>query len=315
MIDPLDHLMVVSAMSRLARGGGWARILARKPLEDEIDFVDVELLLEAGVLRRTADDSLEPVHAHPWHFDPEALAAGTLSLLRRALHHAEGHDSGWSGQTVEVAVAQGVASASAATVVGESLLPQLPGAYAAFVSGRAVFLDVGVGTGAFATRLCELYPGTTAVGLDVHQGVLDLASTQSADAGLADRIELRLESVADLSDERRYDLAWMPQAFIPPHAFDPGLRAVQRALRPGGWLVLLLAAAPTGADSFQRAVQAHGAHLTGGGPVEPAAVVAHLRSLGFEQVREIDSGDQSLLLARRPAVGEAPSQMATRRGN
>ncbi len=300
MIDPLDHLMVVSAMSRLARSGAWARILERKPLEDEIDLVDVELLLEAGVLRRCHDESLEPVHAHPWHFDPEALAAGTLSLLRRALHHAEGRDSGWSGHTTEVAVAHGIASASAATVVGESLLPQMPEAHAAFESGRAVFLDVGVGIGSFAIRLCQLYPGVSAVGLDVDQGVLDLAAIRTSDAQLLERIELRLESVADLDDEDHYDLAWMPQGFIPPGAFEPGLTAVHRALRPGGWLVLLLGAAPTGADPFQRAVQVHGAHLTGGGPVEPGAVVELLGSVGFEQVRELDSGDQSLLLAQRP---------------
>lgn len=308
MIDPLDHVMVVSAMSRMARLGGWARILARKPLEDEIDFVDAELLLAAGVLRRTDDECLEPVHPHPWHFEPEALAAGTLSLLRRAIHHAEGHDTSWSGHAIEVAVAQGVASTSAATVVGESLLPQMPEAHAAFLSGHACFLDVGVGTAAFATRLCQLYPGTRAVGLDVHQPVLDRAATHTADAHLSEQIELRLESVADLEDESRYHLAWMPQGFIPPTAFTPGLRAVHRALLPGGWLVLLLAAAPTGADPFQRAVQAHTAHLTGGGPVTPSVVVDLLGSLNFEEVREIGAGDQTLLLARRPltSTDQAP---------
>lgn len=301
MIDATGHVMVISAMSRLARGGGWARILAGKPLEDEIDLVDVDLLLEARVLRRNDDESLVPVHAHPWHFDPEALAAGTLSLLRQALHHAEGRDSGWSGQALEVVIAQGQASASTATVVGESLLPMMPAAYDAFVAGRAVFLDVGVGIGAFASRLCTLYPGVDAVGLDVLRPVLDLAAANLTAAGLSDRIELRLESVADLGEEGRYDLAWMPQGFIPPAAFDVGLHAVHRALRPQGWLVLLLAAAPSGADAFQRALQAHGAHLTGGGPVDPEAVAGRLQAIGFDRVSEIGSGDQSLLLARRPA--------------
>jgi len=301
MIERIDHVMVVSAMSRLARRGGWARILAGKPLEDEIDLIDAELLLEAGVLRRNQEQSLEPIHAHPWHYEPEALAAGTLSVLRQALDHAEGRDSGWSGQRLEVVVAQGRASASTATVIAEDLLPRMPEAHAAFTSGRAVFLDVGVGIGAFASRLCELHPGVSAVGLDVEQSVLDLAAAQLAAAQLSDRIELRLESIADLADMDTYDLAWMPQGFIPPVAFDPGLCAVHRSLRPRGWLLLLLAAAPSGSNAFQRALQTHSAHLSGGGPVEPLVMADRLRSIGFDQVSEICSGDQSLLLARRPA--------------
>ena len=151
-------------------------------------------------------------------------------------------------------------------------------------SGDATLLEVGVGIGAFASTLCRHYPGVSAVGLDVLQPVLDLVATATAEAALADRIELRLQSVADLTDVARYDLAWMPQAFIPRPAFGPGLSAVRRALRPNRWLVLLLAAAPSGADPFQQAVQTHGAHLTGGGPVIPEEVAEQLRFIGFHDV-------------------------------
>lgn len=292
--------MVISAMSRLARQGGWARILEGKPLEDEIDLVDAALLVEAEVLRRNPDDSLELAQAHPWHYDPEALAAGTLSVLRRALDHAEGRTTGGDAADISLAVAQGLASSSAASVVGESLLPRMPEAHRAFASGNATLLDVGVGIGAFASTLCGIYPGTKAVGLDVLQPVLDLAAAQTATAGLADRVELRLQSVADLRDVDRYDLAWMPQAFIPRAAFAPGLSAIRRALRPNRWLVLLLAAAPSGSDPFERAIQDHGAHLTGGGPVVPEEVAEQLRVVGFDDVSEVSSGEQALLLARHP---------------
>ncbi len=90
MIDPSEHPMVISAIARLATQGGWARMLAGKPLEDELDLNDAELLVAAQVLRRNPDDTFEPVDTHPWYFDPVSLAGGLVSYLRRALRHAEG---------------------------------------------------------------------------------------------------------------------------------------------------------------------------------------------------------------------------------
>lgn len=299
MIEPLEHVMVVSAMSRLARHGGWARLLEGKPLENELDLVDAELLVEARVLHRHPDDSLELVHAHPWHYEPESLAAGTLALLRQAVRHAEGRATGWSGDDPDAVLAQGLVSTSTATVVGESLLPQLDGSHAAFTSGPATMLDVGVGIAAFSSKMCQLYPRLRCTGIDVLEPVLESARQRVAAAGLAERIDLRWQSVADLSESECYDLAWVPQAFIPPAALRPGLAAVREALRPGRWLVLLLAAASREADAFQRAVQVHGAHITGGGPVDPADVVVQLEQMGFDRVREVCSGDQSMLVARR----------------
>src|SRR6478735_5561512 len=167
MIESSEHPMVVSAIARLASQGGWARMLAGKPLEDELDLNDAELLVAARVLRRNADESLEPVESHPWYFDPVSLAGGLLSYLRQALRHAEGGTAGWTADDLDIVVAQGRSSASAAAAVGEGMLPYMPGAYEAFLAGTARFLDVGVGIGAVAGKICEMFPGVTAVGLDV----------------------------------------------------------------------------------------------------------------------------------------------------
>jgi hypothetical protein len=300
MIEPSEHPMVVSAMARLARQGGWARILAGKPLEDVLDLNDADLLVAAQVLRRNPDDTLEPVQAHPWHFDPDSLAGGTLSYLRRALRHAEGGDAGWTADDLDLVVAQGRGSVSAATAVGEGLLPQMPAAHDAFLAGRGRFLDVGVGIGAVAVTLCSMYPGTTAVGLDVLAPVLDLARVELAATGMSDRVELRLQSVADLRDREEYDLVWLPQAFIPRSALVAGLAAVHRALRPDRWLVAPVMAAPEDADDFQRAVHAHGAHLTGGGPITVTEVTGLMEQAGFDRVTALDHAGQMVMLARRP---------------
>ena len=300
MIESSEHPMVLGATARLATSGGWARILAGKPLEDVLDINDAELLLAARVLRRNADESLEPVNPHPWYFDPVSLAGAMLSSLRRALRHAEGAAAGWTADDLEIVVAQGRASVSAATAVGEGLLPQMPGAHEAFLEGRARFLDVGVGIGAVAGGICEMFPGVTAVGLDVLEPVLELARRELDEAGLGDRVELRHQSVADLRDESAYDLVWLPQAFIPRAELGPGLEAVFRALRPDRWLVAPVMAPPAGSDDFQRAVSAHGAHLTGGGPIALSEITALLEEAGFDQVTGLDHVGQMVMLARRP---------------
>ncbi len=266
MIEPSEHPMVVSAMGRLATQGGWARILAGKPLEDELDLNDAELLVAARVLQRNPDDTLEPVESHPWYFDPSSLAGGMLSYLRRALRHAEGGTAGWTAEDLDIVVAQGRGSLTAALAIGEGLLPQMAGAHRAFLDGEAQFLDVGVGIGVVAGKICEMFPGATAVGLDVLAPVLEVARTELEGLGLLRRVELRLQSVADLMDVERFDLAWLPQQFIPRGELGPGLKAVCTSLRRDRWVVAPVMAAPYEADEFERAIYAHGAHLSGGGP-------------------------------------------------
>ena len=300
MIEPSEHPMVVSAMARLATHGGWARLLAGKPLEDILDINDAELLVAAHVLRRNSDDSLEPIESHPWYFDPSSLSGGMMSYLKRAVRHAEGAEAGWTADDLEIVVAQGRGSVAAANALGEGLLPQMAAAHEVFLCGEATFLDVGVGIGAVARRICEMYPGVRAVGLDVLEPVLDLARGELAEAGLTERVELRLQSVADLCDVQRFDLAWVPQAFIPRAALRPGLTAVFASLRPDRWLVLPVMAAPGEADPFQRAVFAHDAHLTGGGPITVDEARDLLHEAGFDQVTDLTYGDQVVMLARRP---------------
>jgi cyclopropane fatty-acyl-phospholipid synthase-like methyltransferase len=92
----------------------------------------------------------------------------------------------------------------------------------AFAEGRGSFLDIGVGVAAISIRLVNRYPGTRAVGLDVLPHVLDVAQAEVARSGLSESIDLRLQSVSDLHDHEDYDLAWLPQPFIPRPAFLEG---------------------------------------------------------------------------------------------
>jgi predicted O-methyltransferase YrrM len=85
--------------------------------------------------------------------------------------------------------------------------------------------------------MCQLYPNLRVVGLDVLETSLAEARRNVADAHLGGRIELRLQGVQDMTDNNAFDLAWFPHAFIPGEVIPQGLRAVWRALRPGGWIL------------------------------------------------------------------------------
>jgi len=231
--------------------------------------------------------------------DRQAVAHSALYSLRRALSHASGQALGWANEDSETIVAFGRVTGHGGDVIADQLLPQLPTIETAFREGRATFLDVGVGVAAISIRLVERLPGTRAVGLDVLPHVLELAQAEVARRGLSDSIELRLQSVADLHDQDRYDLAWVPQGFIPRDAFLDGIHNVFRALTPGGALLVPVALHPD-APEFARARFIHSAFLIEGSTITPGELVDHLNAAGFSNLAEHPVGPQVLMTATKP---------------
>jgi tRNA (cmo5U34)-methyltransferase len=112
-------------------------------------------------------------------------------------------------------------------------------------------LDLGVGTGVFSNRFLEKYTGSTMVAIDGASSMLELAKTRLG------KLSRRVEWV--LSDFRN-----LPAGVISPYTFDvvissyalhhlnaqeklAVLRAVVRAIKPGGWFLnadLVAAKAP-----------------------------------------------------------------------
>ncbi|HET6969438.1 MAG TPA: class I SAM-dependent methyltransferase, partial [Ornithinibacter sp.] len=170
---------------------------------------------------------------------------------------------------------------------------------AALESGSARFLDVGVGVAAISAGLCQLYDGLTCVGVDVLPHVLGLGASELQRLGLSDRVVLRQQSVADLPDLAAFDLAWLPQPFVPRAAFEAGVARVHRALSPDRWVVVPLAAT-TASEPFEVAVFAHSAHVLGGGPMSTQEAESLLVGAGFVDVRPTSWRSQVLVLARRP---------------
>jgi SAM-dependent methyltransferase len=301
-VSALEHPMVLAALARMASSGAWQHIIDERPLSEAVDVADAEFLVAAGALTRVGDHTFKPALDEPLYRDPQAVADSALYQLRRAMTHASGRGLSWANEDPETVHAFGRMTGRGADIIADELLPQLPAIETAFQAGSATFLDVGVGIAAISIRLLERYSGARAVGLDVLADVLEVAQSEVARRGLSGSVELRLQSVSDLRDHERYDLAWVPQGFIPREAFLEGTRNVFRALKPGGALLV-----PVGlhaeASEFARARFIHSTYLTGGSVVAPSELVELLHAAGFKDLAEHTNGAQVLMTAiKSPAA-------------
>ena len=297
-MDAVEHPMVIAALARMGTSGGWARVLEGKPLEDPLDLADADLLVSARVLGRE-EVGYVVLRKESYLTEPAALSRSMMAQLQRALQHARAGSGAWTGEDLELVLNQGHGSAAAADLIADDLLRCLPGAEHAFESGRGHFLDVGTGVAAISRRLCQRFDGLTCVGLDVLEHVLDLARDEVEADGLAGRIELRLESVAELEEDGVFDLAWVPQIFIPRPELITGLQRVFTALRPGGGLIVPTIAPPEAADDMEQAVMVHSGHVLGGGPIDVVDAHELLAEAGFRDVRDHDYGGQVVMTALR----------------
>jgi SAM-dependent methyltransferase len=103
------------------------------------------------------------------------------------------------------------------------------------VTGKAV-LDIGCGHGALSQALAQ--DAASVLGIDVDAEFIEFARDRMLqdDPGLADRLEFRLADLPDLGLTDAFDLAVSKDTFEHVADVPAMLRAVQRALKPGGEL-------------------------------------------------------------------------------
>ena len=119
---------------------------------------------------------------------------------------------------------------------------------------HARLMDIGCGPGRQTLQLAQI-SAATILAVDTHQPFLDALARQAAQAGLADRIILRNQSMFALDFEPgSFDAIWSEGA-IYIIGFEKGLRAWQPFLKKGGYLAVtelswLKPAPPVEAKSF-----------------------------------------------------------------
>jgi SAM-dependent methyltransferase len=287
---------LTSQASALAVLGAELRArVSGKPLDPALRAHTDSLLREAGALQAlegTSPAEVAPLLAeirHFWSLDDEFL-----STPDRA--------PGWSSSSNDVLQIAGDATEGFANVLPR-LLPQLDGLGARLDASDARFLDVGTGVAKLAIGMARKWPNLRVVGLDVWGPSLALARKNVGDAGLQTRIEVREQPIEELSDERAYDLAWLPAPFIPKHALGRAVERAYRALKPGGWL--LFATTRPGDDLRGAALRFHVA-LFGGEPSTQPESEKLLTEKGFTAVRTLPGPPRDfkmIVAARRPHGG------------
>jgi SAM-dependent methyltransferase len=226
----------------------------------------------------------------------ELLSDGSLDTRRQAMIStlrqvatatgildAQG-PAGWGAHDDATLLAQGRSSALGGQMLATYAIPSLEGLSERFAAGGD-FLDVGVGVAQLAAAFCEAMPSAQVVGIDVLPRALDLARETIAARGLAERLDVRLCAVQELTDEARFDLAWMPAPFLPEAVFAEGLGRVRDALRPGAWLIV--GAGRFDGDALAVAVTRWKTLRSGGTPLDPDRARAALDGAGFVQITEL----------------------------
>ncbi|MBM1175138.1 SAM-dependent methyltransferase [Microvirga arabica] len=220
------------------------------------------------------------------------LKTGTMSL------------DGWSHTDDAIIEAQGTLTRHWTT----RALPKLkflPGLVPRLEAPGAALLDVGAGAAGLSIALCRHFPRLSAVALEPAPHPAELGEVHVRQAGLANRIAIRRERVEEMQEDSAFDLAFLPQMFLPDAVIEEAVRRVFHALRPGGWLlVAVLSQQGSGPVPVVNRLKNL---LWGGNTRDMAQIKRLLEAAGFDPVIRAP-GRQSLrmICARRPNLRDLP---------
>jgi len=232
---------------------------------------------------------------------PKQIASQAAAPLHQASALASGHGISWNRQGDEALLAQGNASAQGARPFAQFMLPMMDDLAGRLAAPGARMLDVGTGVAALAVSFAQVFPQLQVVGIDVLDRALGLARQTIANGGVAARVTVRKQDVAEFADDTGFDLAWLPAPFIPQPALHAGLPRIATALRPGGWL--MVGHGKFGGVPVQDALTRLKTITYGGTPLDQAAACSLLRDAGLTSVRPIPTpaGTPAITIGQRPA--------------
>lgn len=223
---------------------------------------------------------------------------------------------GWAHRDPDLLVAQGE-TAGLFRLAAEHVLPSLDGLAERLAEPGARFLDVGAGVGVLSRELCLVYPEVSAVCVEPNATARGLGRERCLEAGLEDRVEFHSHGIEELGCEpESYDLALIPQPFLAPDAFTAGLAQVRRALKPGGWLLVLALELPAD-EPLVAASRRVRARLWGGGAVNPDRLLEQIGAAGFEGLEahppvgayRMFAGQRSAAAVGTPVAGADPASV------
>jgi hypothetical protein len=258
------------------------------------------VLLEAGLMVSSSDGvQAGPGLTEVIGEDAMRVAAQAAAPILQSAALLSGARA-WASQDDEAVLAQGRASAQGAQPFKMFAVPMMEGLGDLLSGPSPVMLDVGVGVAAMAVAWCEAFARMRVVGLDVFPRALELARRTVDEAGMADRIELRHQDVADLTDREVFSLAWLPAPFVPRAALDAGLPRIVTSLVPGGWVVV--GHGRLGEPGLSSALTRFQTVGFGGTAIDNDEAQDLLRGVGLELVCTLPTpqGTPAITVGRRP---------------
>jgi predicted O-methyltransferase YrrM len=276
----------LAALALAARGDG----------PPELTAASWELLAAAG-LTTTPGTPLPGLGTSA----PQQIASQAAAALHQASALASGRGYDWGTQDDEALLAQGHASAQGAAPMARFMLPMMGDLARRVAAPGSRFLDVGTGVGALAVAFAEVFPQLQVLGIDILDRALELARQTIAASGVAARVTVRREDVADFTDDSGFDIAWLPAPFIPQPALSNGLLRVVAALRPGGWLIV--GHGKFGGTPVEDALTRLKTVAHGGTPLDEAAACHLLQEAGLTSVRTVPTptGVPAVTIGQKPA--------------
>ncbi len=167
------------------------------------------------------------------------------------------------------------------------IIPSLLERAAPQLADTTWLLDVGAGAGWLSIAATGRWSRCSVVGIDPWPLAIRQARHNVVEAGLEDRIGLRVQDVVDLDDVDCYDCAWVPSTFLPERVLIAAMPKIFTALRPGGWIVLGRYEPPEG-DLLARATTAWRTVRDGGSHLDSGRAAGMLESVGFASVGPLD---------------------------
>jgi demethylmenaquinone methyltransferase / 2-methoxy-6-polyprenyl-1,4-benzoquinol methylase len=103
-----------------------------------------------------------------------------------------------------------------------------------------LILDVATGTGDFAFEALSILQPEKIIGVDISQGMLDIAQQKINKRGLGNKIEVKLgDSEKLLFEANTFDAVTVAYGVRNFEDLEAGLADIQRVLKPGGKAVVL----------------------------------------------------------------------------
>jgi SAM-dependent methyltransferase len=136
------------------------------------------------------------------------------------------------------AVTQAIAGVN--VMVARKILPGVAGVADTLNAGGSL-LEVGCGTGFLQLQLAKAFPNARCTGVDIDPTGLAAARRAVEAAGLGERVRIVEGDVGTVAAPASFDVVVMVEVL---HEIGPSIRPAvvagcARALRPGGWLVIV----------------------------------------------------------------------------